>query len=99
MIPDMQSVNPQQRRTEEPWRTSEDMARQVACIVIDNHLDAAAAVVAADAPAVKLPLEPLPFVAACVWFWATVRRLVLSLLVVAHVMEPCAGTNAPWLGC
>lgn len=38
VIPDMQSVNPKQRRTEELWRTSEDVAMQVACIVIDNHL-------------------------------------------------------------
>ena len=26
------------------------------------------AAAAADVPAVKLPLEPLPFAAACVWF-------------------------------
>ncbi len=60
---------------------------------------AAAAAAAAAVPVVKLPFEPLPFSAACVWFWATVKRLVLSLPVVAHVIEPCAGTNAPWLGC
>jgi len=35
----------------------------------------------------------------CVWFWATVRRLSLSLPGVAHVIEPCAGTNVPWIGC
>jgi len=54
---------------------------------------------AAAVSAVKPPSEPLPVAAACVWFWATVRRLALSLCVVAHVIEPCADTNAPWLGC
>jgi len=38
MIPDMQSVNPKQCRTEELWCTSEDVAMQVAHIVIDDHL-------------------------------------------------------------
>ncbi len=60
---------------------------------------AAAAAAANDVSAVKLPFEPLPFAAACVWFWATVRGLALSLYVVAHVIGPCAGTDAPWLGC
>ncbi len=60
---------------------------------------AAVAAAAADVPALKLPFEPLPSAAAYVRFWATVRRLVLSLPVVAHVIEPCAATNAPWLGC
>jgi len=60
---------------------------------------AAAAAAAAVLFAVKLPFEPLPVAAACVWFWATVRRLALSLCVVAHVIEPCADTNAPWLRC
>ena len=60
---------------------------------------AAAAAAASVLYAVKLPSEPLPVAAACVWFWATVRRLALSLCVVAHVIEPCADTNAPWLGC
>ena len=60
---------------------------------------AVAAAAAADVPALELPFQPLSFDAACVWFWATVRRLVLSLPAVAHVIEPCAGTNVPWLGC
>lgn len=38
MIPDMQSVNPKLCRTEELWCTSEDVAMQVARIVIDDHL-------------------------------------------------------------
>ena len=58
-----------------------------------------AAAAAAAVSAVKLPSEPLPVAAAYVWFWATVRRLALSLCVVAHVIEPYADTNAPWLGC
>jgi len=46
---------------------------------------AAAAAVAAVLFAVKLPSEPLPVAAACVWFWATVRRLALSLCVLLHM--------------
>ncbi len=59
---------------------------------------AVAAAAAADVPSLELPFQPLSFTAACVWFWATVRRLVLSLPAVAHTTEPCAGTNVPWLG-
>ncbi len=60
---------------------------------------AVAAATAADVPALELPFQLLFFAAACIWFWATVRRLVLCLPAVAHVIEPCAGTNVPWLGC
>ena len=57
------------------------------------------AVAAAAADVLKLPFQPLSFAAACVRFWATVWRLVLSLPAVAHVIEPFAGKNVPWLGC
>ena len=53
---------------------------------------AVAAAAAADVPALEPPFQPWSFAVACVWFWATVRRLVLSLPAVAHVIEPCAGT-------
>ncbi len=46
-----------------------------------------------NVPALKLSFEPLPFAAACVWFW-TVRKLVLRLPAVARVT---AVTSAPWL--
>ena len=50
---------------------------------------------AAVADVLKLPFQPLSFAAAYVWFWATVRRLVLSLPAVAHVIEPCTGKIVP----
>ena len=60
---------------------------------------AVAATAAVDVPALKLPFQPLSFAAASVLFWATMRRLVLCLPAVAGLIEPCAGTNVPWLGC
>ena len=53
------------------------------------------AAAAAAAAVLKLPFQPLSFAAACVWFRATVRRLVLSLPAVIHVIEPFTGRNVP----
>ncbi len=53
-----------------------------------QHVRLAVAAAAAGVPSLELPFQPLSFDAACVWFWATVRRLVLSLPAVAHKIEP-----------